>query len=165
MSRPATVESVERRSLIDSHDYPIEVVSSGEKTGWLTATADGLPELAFASPPEFGGPEHIWSPEHLFVASVASCLMTTFRAIAARSGVEVLDYSDEAVGHLTRGEDGLYSIESITLRPTIVISEGSKLDRAERLIEKAEKACLISRSISSEVELDAKILQAHQVGT
>jgi peroxiredoxin-like protein len=112
-----------------------------------------------------GGPGHVWSPEHLFVAAVASCLMTTFRAIAARSGVEVLDYSDEASGHLVRGEDGLYSIESITLRPTIVISEDSKLDRAERLIEKAERACLISRSINSEVKLEAKILQTHQVGT
>jgi peroxiredoxin-like protein len=159
------VGDVERRSLIDSHDYQVEVVGSGEKTGWLTATIDGLPELAFASPPEFGGPEHVWSPEHLFVASVASCLMTTFRAIAARSGVEVLDYSDEAVGHLVRGEDGLYSIESVTLRPTIVISEDSKPDRAERLIEKAERACLISRSISSDVELEAKVLQTHHVGT
>jgi peroxiredoxin-like protein len=151
--------------LIDSHDYQVEIVGSGEKTGWLSATIDGLPELAFASPPEFGGPEHVWSPEHLFVASVASCLMTTFRSIAARSGVEVLDYSDEAVGRLQRGEDGLYSIESITLEPTIVISEDSRVDRAERLIEKAEQVCLISRSINSKVHLEAKILQGHQVGT
>lgn len=151
--------------MIDSHEYPVEVISSGEKTGWLTATGDGLPELAFASPPEFGGPEHVWSPEHLFVASVASCLMTTFRAISARSGVDVLDYSDDAAGRLVRGDDGLYSIESITLRPTIVISEDSRPDRAERLIEKAERACLISRSINSEVKLEARILQAHQVGT
>lgn len=160
-----TVVNVERRSLIESHEYQVEVVSSGEKTGWLSATSDGLPELAFASPPEFGGPEHVWSPEHLFVASVAACLMTTFRAIAASSGVEVVDYSDEAVGLLKRGEDRRYSIESVTLRPTIVISEDSKIDRAERLIEKAEKACLISRSINSEVVLEAKILQTHQVGT
>lgn len=151
--------------MIDSHDYQVEVVSSGEKTGWLSATRDGLPELAFASPPEFGGPAHTWSPEHLFVAAVASCLMTTFRAIAANSGVEVLDYSDESVGHLRRGSDGLYSIERITLRPTIVISEDAKLERAERLIHKAEQVCLISRSIKSEVVLDAKILEVHQVGT
>lgn len=160
-----SVEGVERRFLIDSHDYQVEVVGSGEKTGWLTATLDGLPELAFASPPEFGGPDHVWSPEHLFVASVASCLMTTFRAISARSGVDVVDYSDEAVGHLARDESGLYSIESVTLRPTIVISDDSKLERAERLIEKAERACLISRSISSEIKLEATILQAHHVGT
>jgi organic hydroperoxide reductase OsmC/OhrA len=161
----ATVDSVERKTVIESHDYQVEVVSSGEKTGWLSATNDGLPELAFASPPEFGGPELIWSPEHLFVASLASCLMTTFRSIAARSGVEVVDYADEAVGRLQRGDDGLYSIESITLRPTVVISEDSNLERTQRLIEKAERVCLISRSVSSEVNLEPKVVQAHHVGT
>lgn len=39
-------------------------------------------------PPEFGGPERTWSPEHLFVAAVSSCLMTTFRAIAEMSELE-----------------------------------------------------------------------------
>lgn len=150
--------------MIDSHDYRVEIVGSGEKTGFLTATADSLPELQVGSPPEFGGPERIWSPEHLFVASIATCLMTTFRSIAARSGVEVLDYTDEAVGHLRRDEDGLYSIKTVILRPSIVVSLESKIDRAQRLIEKAERACLISRSVRSEVILEARILQAEPVG-
>lgn len=149
--------------MIDAHDYHVEIVGSGEKTGWLTATADALPELEVASPPEFGGPDGVWSPEHLFVASLSACLMTTFRSIAARSGVDVFDYMDEAVGHLKRGDDRLYSIESVVLRPTIVISPESKLDRAERLIRKAEKACLISRSVSSQVILQPRVLQAHHV--
>ncbi|HXV72074.1 MAG TPA: OsmC family protein [Acidimicrobiia bacterium] len=150
--------------MIDSHDYRVEIVGSGEKTGFLTATVDSLPEIYVASPPEFGGPEKVWSPEHLFVASIASCLMTTFRSIAARSGVDVLDYTDEAVGRLRRGDDGLYSIESVVLRPSIVISSDSKMERAQRLIEKAEQVCLISRSIRSEVILDASIMQAQPVG-
>ena len=150
--------------VIDSHDYVIEIVGSGEKTGFLTATGDALPELQVASPPEFGGPEKIWSPEHLFVASVASCLMTTFRSVAARSGIEVLDYTDEAVGRLRRGDDGRYSIETVILRPAIVISSDSRMDRAQRLIEKAEEVCLISRSIRSEVILEARIMQAQPVG-
>ena len=158
-------EGVERRHLIESHDYHVEVISSAEKTGTLTAIADALPELAVASPPEFGGPAHIWSPEHLFVASVAGCLMTTFRSMAARSGVEVIDYTDEAIGFLRRDEDGLYSIEKVILRPKIVISADSKRDRAERLIERAEKVCLISRSISSKVVLESSVVEFHQVGT
>lgn len=151
--------------MIDSHDYHVHVRGSGEKTGWLDAQSDGLPGLEVASPPEFGGQGHIWSPEHLFVASATACLMTTFRAIAARSGVEVLEYDDYAVGHLQRGEDGLYSIDRITHRPTVVISPDSRPDRAHRLLEKAEKACLIGRSIKSEMILEPTVLQAHQVGT
>jgi organic hydroperoxide reductase OsmC/OhrA len=150
--------------VIESHAYHVEIVGSGEKTGYLTATADALPELQVASPPEFGGPGRVWSPEHLFVASVASCLMTTFRSIAAWSGLDVLDYTDDAVGELRRGEDGLYSIEAVTLRPTIVIPPEGKIDRAHRLIEKAERACLISRSLGCEVVLEARIIQEEPVG-
>lgn len=151
--------------MIEFHEYQVNVIGSGEKTGMLSAEGDGLPELPFASPPEFGGPDSIWSPEHLFVASVAGCLMTTFRSIAARSGVEVLDYSDEATGIMRKGSDGLYSIEQIMLRPTIVISDDSKTDRARRLIERAEEVCLIGRSIKSLVVLEARVVQYHQVGT
>ncbi len=150
--------------MIESHDYNVEIVGSGEKTGYLTGIDDLLPELQVSSPPEFGGPGRIWSPEHLFVASVASCLMTTFRSIAARSGVDVLDYRDEAVGRLSRGDDGLYSIETVTLRPSIVISSEARIDRAQRLIEKAETACLISRSINCAVILEPRILQAQPAG-
>jgi peroxiredoxin-like protein len=149
--------------LIESHEYTVEVTGSGEKTGFLTATADGLVELSFSSPPEFGGPGRVWSPEHLFVAAVASCLMTTFRSIAERSGVEVIDYIDEAVGRLQRGSDGLFSMDRLTLRPTIIISADSKVERATRLIQKAERVCLVARSITSELVLEPKILQEDQV--
>lgn len=143
--------------MIDSHDYHVELTGTGTKTGLLTAIDDGLPELDVASPPEFGGPSRTWSPEHLFVASVTSCLMTTFMSMAERSGVEVVSYHDESVGRLSRDEDGLFRIERITLRPRIVIAPESRLDRAERLIEKAERVCLIGRSIDTETVLEPHV--------
>lgn len=151
--------------MIDSHDYQVRVTGTDAKRGLLESPEDGLPPLEVASPPEFGGPESVWSPEHLFVASIAACLMTTFRSIAANSGLEVVEYRDESVGHLQRGEDGLYSIDRVTLRPVVVISSDSRPDRALRLLEKAEKVCLVSRSVRSETVLEPKVTQAHQVGT
>jgi len=151
--------------MIDSHDYEVNVTGTGPKSGVLDAPHDLLPALDVSSPPEFGGPGRVWSPEHLFVASVASCLMTTFRAIAANSGVAVVDYVDHSVGRLQRGADGLYSIVRITLKPRVVISEDSSPERASRILEKAERVCLISRSIRSEVVLEPTVLQAHHVGT
>ncbi len=99
----------------------------------------------------------MWSPEHLLVASVSACLMTTFRAIAEMSSLEVVDYSDSATGTLLRGEDGLYQMSAITLRPHVVIADPAKTDRASRLLEKAEKACIISRSITSEVRIEPAV--------
>lgn len=141
--------------MIDSHDYSLRVEGTGAKTGMLTSS-DGLPPLEVASPPEFGGPGERWSPEHLFAAAVAGCLMTTFRAIAEMSNLEVLDYTDDASAHLIRDEGG-YRIDVVTLRPKVVISDPEKVEKAHRLLDKAERACLISRSINAEVRMFGEV--------
>ena len=138
--------------MIDSHDYTVTLDGTGPKTGKLTDHTLAV-AIDVASPPEFGGPQGVWSPEHLFVASASACLMTTFQAIADLSGVEVISYSDQATGHLQRGEDRRYRIDKITLRPSIVVG-GVHADRALRLVFKAEAACLISGSINSEIVVE-----------
>lgn len=150
--------------MIESHDYEIELVGKGVRSGILSAEGDGLPSLHVASPPEFGGPEGVWSPEHLYVASISSCLMTTFRAIAESSNLEVLEYSDSASGHMVRGDDRLYSISEVTLRPRVVIAEGEDVEKAERLLRKAEGVCLISRSVKTKVSMEGHVLVKHRVG-
>lgn len=149
--------------MIESHDYEIQIVSTGVRSGVLDSEEDRLPSLYVASPPEFGGPEGVWSPEHLFIASVASCLMTTFRAMAETSKLELVEYTDEAIGHLQRGEDRLYSIDRIILHPKVVIASDEDLDKAGKLLNKAEEVCLISRSVKSEIVMEAQILVAHKV--
>lgn len=156
------IPSEERPKMIESHDYTLTLRGTGPKTGTLT---DQTLEVALdvASPPEFGGPGGVWSPEHLFLASLSACLMTTFRAIADGSGVEVLGYSDNAVGHLQRGDDRLYRMDRVTLRPRIMVSR-AQADRALRLIQKAEAACLISRSVNSEIVMEPDIQVVEPVG-
>ena len=139
--------------MIESHDYYVELDNTEVKTGTLRAGLDGLSDIDVASPPEFGGPAGVWTPEHLFVAAVSVCLMTTFRAIAEASGLEVIAYSDNPSGHLQRGDNRLYRFETVTLRPRVLISDEGKVDRALRLLDKAEHVCLVSRSISSEIVL------------
>jgi peroxiredoxin-like protein len=141
--------------MIDSHDYPIHLDGTGPKTALLTSE-DDLPKLDVASPPEFGGPGMTWSPEHLFVAAISSCLMTTFRTVAAMSNLDVVDYSDDATGHLVR-EGSLYRIERVTLRPRVVISDPDKVDKTLRLLDKAEHACLVSRSVSAEIRMEPTV--------
>jgi len=144
--------------VIESHDYEVRLAGEGSKSGSLTA-----PEVSVAfdvaSPPEFGGPAGFWSPEHLYVAALSSCLMTTFKAIAAASKVDVMAYSDRATGHLQRGEDRLYRMDIITLRPRIEVP-GSQVERARRLVDKAENACLISRSVNSEIRIEPDVYAA-----
>ncbi|HKL22842.1 MAG TPA: hypothetical protein VJ904_13625 [Tichowtungia sp.] len=35
----------------------------------------GKPDIAVATPPEFGGPEGIWTPEDMLTGSVESCVV------------------------------------------------------------------------------------------
>ena len=143
--------------MIKSHDYEVELVNTGLKTGVMAAAAAGLAAVEVASPPEFGGPAGVWSPEHLFVGALSTCLMTTFRSIAAASGLEIIEYSDQASGHLQRGDDRLFSFDKVTLRPRVVIADETKVERTLRLLHKAEAVCLVSRSVASEVTIEPTV--------
>jgi len=114
--------------------------------------------LEVATPPEFpGGMPNIWSPEHLFTAAVSSCLMTTFLAIAEFSKLEYVSFKCDSKGVLEK-VDGKFVMSEVLLFPEVVITDESKRDRTERVVEKAEKACLISNSITSKITMETKII-------
>ena len=118
---------------------------------------ESLPDIEVATPPEFPqGVPNVWSPEHLFVASVNICLMTTFTAIADNSKLSLDSYSCDAKGKMEK-IDGGFMFSEIELYPKIVVTEEKDLERAERIIHKADKICLISNSIKGEVILKPDI--------
>jgi organic hydroperoxide reductase OsmC/OhrA len=45
----------------------------------------------------------------------------------------------------------------ITLQPNLVIKNARDAERASRILEKAEKHCLISNSIKTQTKLEAEI--------
>lgn len=108
-------------------------------------------EIEVATPPDFdGGVEGIWSPEHLFVSSVSSCFMTTFVAIAEYSKLSFENLQVKATAELGK-VDGKFEVTEITLKPELVIGDEKFADKARRIMEKAEQACLITRSIKTKI--------------
>jgi organic hydroperoxide reductase OsmC/OhrA len=143
---------------MDAHVYQTSVKWTGDRRAVLAA--DGLPNLEVATPPEFpGGHPGIWSPEHLYTAAAEACLMTTFLSVAANSKLDFKSYESAAEGTLERTDSGLL-MTRITLRPKIVVAEASQIERARRIIEKAEKLCLISNSMKTRVELVPEVSAA-----
>lgn len=138
------------------HIYDVDL--TWDKEGIGTMESSVLNEkITVATPPEFpGGVEGIWSPEHLFVASVNSCFMTTFLAIAGNSKLEFESFSCKAEGKLEQVERK-FKITEIALFPTLTIANEKDAERAQRILEKAEAACLITNSINSEVSLTTDI--------
>ncbi|TAE88304.1 MAG: OsmC family peroxiredoxin, partial [Bacteroidetes bacterium] len=109
--------------------------------------------IEVATPPEFpNGMPGIWSPEHLFTAAVSSCLMTTFLAIAENSKLAYTAFSCKSIGKLAQVE-GKLMMSEIILEPTVIIAEEKDRERAERVLQKSEAACLISNSIKSTVTM------------
>ena len=64
------------------HTFQTETVWRHERECRVSARDN--PDLTVATPPEFGGPAGVWSPEELLVASVGSCLLSTFLYFAYR---------------------------------------------------------------------------------
>jgi len=132
--------------------YETEVEWTEQRKGELEAP--GLSPLQVASPPEFQGHEGMWTPEHYFVASVNSCLMTTFLAIAEMSKLELVSFDSKATGKLDKVEGVGYQMTEVVLRPKLIIRHSKDLERARRILEKAERNCLISNSIKAKVKLE-----------
>jgi len=135
--------------------YTTEVEWTGERHGELRAPA--LPQLTVDAPPEFKGHEGVWTPEHLFVASVNSCFMTTFLAIAENSKLEFVKFHAGAEGKLENVKDQGLMITHITLRPRLVVKHSRDTERALRIFNKAEKHCLVSKSIRAETKLEPQV--------
>lgn len=135
--------------------YETEVEWAGERRGNLRSP--NLPSIEVVAPPEFQGHRGSWTPEHLYVASVNSCFMTTFLAIAENSKLEVVSFSAAATGRLGKIAGVGYQITEIVLKPRLVIQNSRDLERAGRILEKAEKNCFISNSIKTVVKLEPEI--------
>lgn len=142
--------------MVGTHYYETEVGWMGQRRGYLRSSAD-LPVLEVASPPEFNGHEHTWTPEHLFVASLNSCYMATFIAMAEASKLDIVSFTSSAVGKLEKVEGKGFRVTEIVLKPTLVIKFDYDAERAQRILEKAETNCFISNSILTEVKLETSI--------
>lgn len=120
--------------------------------------------IEVVTPPEFsGGIAGKWSPEHLLVAAVNSCLMTTFLAIAENSKLDFISFKSYAKGKLEKVE-GKFMISEITLSPYLVLPEGSPIERAERILQKSEAACLISNSVKATIVFQPHIVAEETAG-
>ena len=116
----------------------------------------GKPSIEVATPPEFRGPEGYWSPEDLFLASINSCIMTTFIHFSQKESFTFLSYESEVEGEVSF-EEGKLIFSSVIVRPVIKVKSESDRRKAEQLIEKSERYCLISASVKSKITVLAEI--------
>ena len=105
---------------------------------------------------EYRGDESRVNPEEALVASLSSCHMLTFLAVAAKRKLSLEAYRDEAVGVLEKNAEGKLAITRVTLRPQIKWSPGVTVSAAdlEKMHHDAHVGCFIANSVKTEVVVD-----------
>ena len=110
---------------------------------------------ASAAPAYLGDPKNV-DPEEAFVASLSSCHMLTFLAIACKQKFVLDEYVDDAVGHMEKTAEGKMAITRVTLKPKIKWS-GEKQpspEEIEKIHHAAHDNCFIANSVKTEVTVE-----------
>ncbi len=110
-----------------------------------------------APPKDYDGPGDAWSPEHLLLASVESCFLFTFQAVAQASKFDFLSLELSGSGTVDR-EGGSTRFTDIDLKSRLALPKGADPERARRLLEKGKNACLVTASLSVPIRLESEIV-------
>ncbi|MBK7584528.1 MAG: OsmC family protein [Myxococcales bacterium] len=114
----------------------------------------GVEVLASPSPavvkPPFSDPAGV-DPEEAFVAAIASCHLLTFLYLAQRRGLIVTEYTDEAVGFMTKNPQGVPWVSRVELRPVIGFSTVPDAATLAELHHRAHEQCFIANSVKTEI--------------
>ena len=129
---------------------------------WILAkrgivSADMVPEgIEFSTPPEFGGETEMWSPETFLLAAVASCFISTFRAITDYAKFDSVALDVTVDGKIEK-EQGGFRFTEVTVRPVLTVASDEETDKGLKLLLKSEAACLVSRSLNARVSIEPTV--------
>ena len=141
------------------HRYAVTAAAIVE--GDVDLSTPRAPHLRSASPAEFDGPGDRWSPETLLVGAVADCFTLTFRAVARASKLPWTALVCQVTGTLDR-IDRVTQFTAFDIHARLDVPTGIDPDLARRLLDKAEGACLVSRSLKAATHLVAEVAVAEE---
>ncbi|MCD6521913.1 OsmC family protein [Candidatus Calescamantes bacterium] len=112
-------------------------------------------KIEISTPPEFKGPQGFISPEELFLASIDSCILTTFLYFVEKAQIHLLSYQSKIEGEVIFKE-GKLKFEKVKILPQIKVEKG-ELEKVKIIMEKTKNHCLISNSLNCEIILSPEI--------
>jgi organic hydroperoxide reductase OsmC/OhrA len=93
----------------------------------------------------------------MLLGAVCTCFLFTLRSVAKLSRFQFTALDLAAEGIVDR-KQGVTRFTEIVLRPRLTVPEGTNREQALRIMEKAEKACLVSASLSTPVRLEPDLM-------
>ena len=107
------------------------------------------------SAPDWRGNKLNSNPEQTLAASLSSCHMMTFLALAAKLKWPIISYKDNAIATLGKNSKGLMSVTKLELNPKVEFSDKFKvsIDEMKKMQDRAHRYCFIANSLSEEVKV------------
>lgn len=146
---------------MSAHVYESSVEWSGSTgTGYASYSRDhrvvfgGATIPASADQAFLGSAAHP-NPEQLLLAAASSCQLLSFLAVAARAGLDVLGYQDDATA-IMPADARPGRITRIVLSPTVTVREGDAAT-VRRLMHDAHTGCFIANTLNASVEMDITV--------
>lgn len=119
--------------------------------------------LASADKPFRGDPAR-WNPEDLLLAALSECHLLSYLHACVQAGVVVVDYRDDATGHMQEDGKGGGAFTEVMLRPTVVVADASMVAAAQEAHVQANAWCFIANSVAFPVRHEATILVVNAEG-
>jgi organic hydroperoxide reductase OsmC/OhrA len=96
-------------------------------------------------------------PEEMLVGAIVTCHMLSFLHIAREAGFLISRYRDEAVGEMTKRDDGEMWVSRVTLHPEISY-DGRQPTPGERdeMHHAAHHICFIANSVKTEIVVEER---------
>lgn len=94
----------------------------------------------------------IWSPEHLYVASVSSSLMKRFFALAKKEYLPFENFSLKSTGRVEL-QNGKDKIVEIVVVPVLEVASEMDTETAMRILNKLGESCLVCASIKTKITI------------
>jgi organic hydroperoxide reductase OsmC/OhrA len=132
--------------------YPMTFEVSSQATPGIQtafeAKSHDLPTISCAIPPEFQGAGNGYSPEDLYTLSLVTCFIATFKVFAEKSQFSFQSIILKANLTIDRNEKGVPTLTRIETEVTLYGAQDQ--EKARKLLQDAERYCLVSNAIKSE---------------
>ncbi|QHE53938.1 OsmC family protein [Pontibacillus sp. HMF3514] len=136
------------------HHFHLKADWPGGRNNVGTIEADKL-KTEISVPTEMDGPGIGTNPDEMLLGAAATCYIITLGAMIERAGLPLdeMDMSSEGVVDVTKG---VITYEEIIHRPVVRLKPEATMDdltKLQRIAEKAEESCMISRAIKGNVDV------------
>ena len=128
-----------------SFDYAIEIDEA-----WDARSERGGAVLA-------GVEEEQWAPEHLVLAGLARCSLTSLRYHCRRAGVELTSKASARGTVTRREEDGRFAFVEIAVQADVAFEPRPDDATVAELLTKGERDCFVASSLTAKPTYDWRV--------